>query len=44
MHLSRDCNSPAAIELALADVRVSLRSCEFSIVGPGEGTPFYELS
>lgn len=42
-HLSRDCNSRAAVELALADVRVTLSACEFSIVGPGEGTAFYEL-
>ena len=42
-HLSRDCNSTAAVELALASVRLALRTCEFSIVGPGEGTPFYEL-
>ena len=43
-HLSRDCNSPAAVELALASVRLTLGACEFSIVGPGESTPFYELS
>ena len=42
-HLSRDCNSPAAVEAALADVRAILATCEFAIVGPGEGTPFYEL-
>ncbi len=43
-HLSRDCNSRAAVELALASVRVTLAACEFAIVGPGEGTPFYELA
>lgn len=43
-HLSRDCNSPAAVQLALAGVRTTLATCEFSIVGPGEGTPFYELA
>lgn len=42
-HLSRDCNSRAAVELALADVRASLASCQFSVVEPGESTPFYEL-
>lgn len=43
-HLSRDCNSPAAVERALAGVRATLATCEFAIVGPGEGTPFYELA
>jgi len=43
-HLSRDCNSRAAVELALADVRVALGACEFSVVGPGESTPFYDLA
>jgi len=42
-HMSRDCNSRSAVELAFADVRSTLRSCEFSIVAPGESTPFYEL-
>jgi phosphoribosyl 1,2-cyclic phosphodiesterase len=42
-HLSRDCNSRAAVELALAGVRAAL-NCEFAIVGHGEGTPFYELA
>lgn len=42
-HLSRDCNSPAAVEESLQALRAVL-SCEFSIVGHGEGTPFYELS
>jgi phosphoribosyl 1,2-cyclic phosphodiesterase len=42
-HLSRDCNSRDAVETALAGVR-SLLTCEFSIVGHGEGTPFYELA
>ena len=42
-HLSRDCNSPAAVERALAEVRLALTACEFAVVGPGEGTPFYEL-
>ena len=43
-HLSRDCNSRAAVEQALAGVRAALTACEFAIVGPGEGTPFYELA
>jgi phosphoribosyl 1,2-cyclic phosphodiesterase len=41
-HLSRDCNSPAAVAEAFAGSRSTLR-CELSIVGPGEGTPFYEF-
>ncbi len=43
-HLSRDCNSRAAVELALAGVRGALSACEFSVVEPGEGTPFYDLT
>jgi len=42
-HLSRDCNSLEAVEGALKDVR-SVISCDFSIVGHGEGTPFYEIA
>lgn len=42
-HLSRDCNSPAAVERALAEVRAALQACEFAIVGAGEGTALYEL-
>ena len=42
-HLSRDCNSREAVDRALADVRSALAACEFAVVGPGEGTPFYEL-
>lgn len=38
-HLSRDCNSRAAVELALADVRARLTGCAFSVVEPGAGTP-----
>jgi phosphoribosyl 1,2-cyclic phosphodiesterase len=41
-HLSRDCNSRDAVEMALVAVR-SIIPCEFSIVGHGEGTPFYDL-
>lgn len=43
-HLSRDCNSRAAVELAFADIRVTLSTCEFSVVEPGQTTPFYELT
>lgn len=43
-HLSRDCNSRAAVEQALAPVRVSLATCEFAVVEPGGSTPFYELA
>lgn len=43
-HLSRECNSRAAVELAFAGVRTTLSACEFSIVCPGESTAFYELA
>jgi phosphoribosyl 1,2-cyclic phosphodiesterase len=42
-HLSRDCNSRDAVEEALLGLR-SVLKCEFSIVGHGEGTPFYEIA
>jgi phosphoribosyl 1,2-cyclic phosphodiesterase len=42
-HLSRDCNSRDAVEEALLALRAMLK-CEFSIVGHGEGTPFYEIA
>jgi phosphoribosyl 1,2-cyclic phosphodiesterase len=42
-HLSRDCNSPAAVTTALAGVRAAL-ACEFAVVGAGEGTEFYDLA
>ena len=42
-HLSRDCNSRAAVELALTGLRASLNACEFAIVEPGQSTPWYEL-
>jgi hypothetical protein len=41
-HLSRDCNSRDAVELALVALR-SMLTCEFSIVPHGGGTPFYEI-
>lgn len=42
-HLSRDCNSRAAVELAFAEIRMALSACEFSVVEPGQSTAFYEL-
>lgn len=41
-HLSRECNSPAAVETACASVLATLK-CGFSIVSPGAGTPFFEF-
>ena len=43
-HLSRDCNTRAAVEHALADVRAALSACQFSVVEPGVTTPWYELA
>lgn len=43
-HLSRDCNSRAAVELAFAAVRSTLTGCEFAIVEQGESTAFYDLA
>ena len=42
-HLSRDCNSPAAVEAACGPALAALR-CGFSIVAPGAGTPVYEFT
>ncbi|MBP6506531.1 MAG: MBL fold metallo-hydrolase [Opitutaceae bacterium] len=42
-HLSRDCNSLAAVQSAFAPARALLR-CEFSIVAPGCGTPILEIT
>jgi hypothetical protein len=41
-HLSRDCNSEAAIETALASLRTRL-TCKFNIVASGGGTGLCEL-
>lgn len=41
-HLSRECNSLAAVEQSCAGVLGALH-CRFSIVAPGAGTPFYEF-
>lgn len=38
-HLSRDCNSVAAVQAAFAGL-----ACPFSIVAPGGGTPVHEFS
>jgi phosphoribosyl 1,2-cyclic phosphodiesterase len=43
-HLSRDCNSLEAVAAVLTGVRAALAGCEFSIVGPGETTPWYDLA
>jgi hypothetical protein len=42
-HLSRDCNTPAAVEAALADVRATLPACAFAVVPPGVTTPWCDL-
>lgn len=41
-HLSRDCNTPAAVEAACGAALAAHR-CGFSVVLPGGGTPFREL-
>lgn len=41
-HLSRDCNSLAAVEAACAAPLAALR-CGFSVVAPGAGTPFFDF-
>ncbi len=41
-HLSRDCNSPAAVEAACGAV-LTARQCAFSVVAPGGGTPVLEF-
>ena len=41
-HLSRECNSRAAVEDACADVLAALK-CPCSIVAAGGGTPFYDF-
>ena len=43
-HLSRDCNSVAAVDTALAPLRARLTTCQFSVVAPGGSTPFLELT
>lgn len=41
-HLSRDCNSPAAVEAACAPALAAIR-CSFSVVAPGAGTDAFEF-
>lgn len=41
-HLSRDCNSPAAVEAACGGVLAAL-ACRFSVVTAGGGTPLFEF-
>lgn len=41
-HLSRDCNSPAAVEAACGAV-LSARACAFSVVAAGGGTDSFEF-
>jgi len=42
-HLSRDCNSPAAVEAACG-AALSARRCSYTIVPPGEGAAVFELA
>lgn len=41
-HLSRDCNSLDAVHQTFSSLGTSLR-CQFSVVAPGTGTPFYDF-
>ncbi len=41
-HLSRECNSPAAVEAACADFLAGMH-CGFSIVAPGARSPFFDF-
>jgi phosphoribosyl 1,2-cyclic phosphodiesterase len=41
-HLSRDCNSPAAVETACGAPLAALQ-CGFSVVAAGAGTPFFDF-
>ena len=43
-HLSRECNSRAAVENAFADFRGRMSTCQVDIVEQGQSTPFYELT
>lgn len=38
-HLSRECNSRAAVETVFAEMRTRFSSCEFSIIEQGQSTP-----
>lgn len=41
-HLSRDCNSPQAVDQSLAELKTKL-ACTFRVVAPGESTPLIEI-
>lgn len=41
-HLSRDCNTPAAVEAACGAI-LTARACGFSVVTAGGGTPLFEF-
>jgi phosphoribosyl 1,2-cyclic phosphodiesterase len=41
-HLSRDCNSPAAVEAACGAL-LAARGCGLSVVAAGGGTPLFEF-
>jgi hypothetical protein len=41
-HLSRDCNSPAAVEAACGAV-LAARGCGLSVVAAGGGSPLFEF-
>ena len=41
-HLSRDCNSPAAVEAACGSI-LAARGCSLSVVAAGGGTPLFEF-
>lgn len=43
-HLSRDCNSRAAVEAAFAPLRATLTACEFAIIEQGQSTPLYDCA
>lgn len=43
-HLSRECNSRAAVETTFAQMRTTMSACEFAIVEQGQSTPLYELA
>jgi phosphoribosyl 1,2-cyclic phosphodiesterase len=43
-HISRECNSRAAVESVFAEMRTAMTACEFSVVEQGQSTPFYELT
>jgi phosphoribosyl 1,2-cyclic phosphodiesterase len=43
-HISRECNSRAAVESAFAEMRTTMSACEFSVVEQGQSTPLYELT